>query len=506
MRDEELERIQRKLRTHPTEEGDPETGQEGDSGKQNREAAPINAEDKSLLHRYHEELSRYKNPTNHAMLLDTAILYCQYRNPRVPNNDPASAHGISLSNLLKSPEAAEKFEVWVLELHNQYGERIAPKTEDHLRNTVRQFGDLVGDDGRPQHIEEIRSTAPRKSNQEQYDPTPERSNIHHWGKTVVDILDSPCVHLRDKAIIAVSWEAGTRPSEAFAIEAGHLTDRGDHFVLEVVDSKTNDRTPHLMASMPYLRKWLIELDQMSKDVDLSTSPLSLPPNKKIWTHQDDPTELSWYTFSSIGRKTGNKLGLQRPTNLKQFRKSRASVLAAQEGITEYTLRTRFGWTHGSNAPAHYIAKFSDEANQQIADADGGSIEISEEWADPAPVQCASCDRWSPRHLDNCYWCGSEMEGKENHPDTSELERIRNKARVNEEAKAALRERIGDIDLSARSMELAIDVVEIMNENPDLAKESLAYVLLTEYEDFGIDRVIELLEGDDEGLRSIFEGS
>jgi hypothetical protein len=506
MRDERLENLKTRLLNLTTQMEETEVGQEEDSGGQHKEAAPINAQDKGLLNEYDEELNLYKNTTNHLILLDYAIRFCQYRNPPVPNSIPASAHEISLSGLLQNPEAAEEFEIWVLELPTEDGDRIAPKTEEHFRNTVRQFGDLMGDDGRPQHIDEIRSTSQRNSNGGDYDPTPKRSNIHQWGGTVVDILDSPHVHIRDKVIIAVTWEAGTRPTETFAINARHLTDRGDHFVLEVTDSKTEDRTPHLMASMPYLRKWLMKLDQMTEDVDLSTSPLSLPPDKSIWTYQNSPTEIVGKTFDSIGRITGKKLGIQRPTNLKQFRKSRASVLAAQEGITEYTLRTRFGWKQGSNAPAHYITKFSDEANQQIADADGGSIDISEEWADPAPVHCTSCERWSPRHLDNCYWCGTDMAGDEKQPGTSELERIRNKARVNEEAKATLRERIGDIDLSARSMELAVDVVNVMEEDPDLAKESLAYVLMTEYDEFGIDHVTKLLEGDDEDLRSMFEAT
>jgi integrase len=506
MRDDKLERAQEKLRTLPTQKGDTGDSQKGSSDKQNRKSKPVRKQDKSLLQRYEEKLDRYKNPTNHTILLDYAILYCQYRNPPVPNDDPASAHGISLSNLLKSLEAAEEFEGWVVDLYNQNGERIALKTEEHFRNTIRQFGDLIGEDGRPQQIEGINSTSPRRGEQEDNDPTPRRKNIHYWGETIVDILDSPHVHIRDKAIIAVSWEAGTRPSETFAIEAGHLNDRGNHFILEVADSKTKDRPPHLIASMPYLRKWLIKLDQMTEDANLSTSPLSLPPDKKIWTYQDERKELTWNSFRCIGPRTGNKLGLQRPTNLKRFRKSRASVLAAQEGITEKTLRRRFGWAYSSNAPAHYIAKFSDEVNQQIADADGASIEISEERAKPAPVQCGSCEGWSPRHLDNCYWCGTDIEGGEKEPGTSELEHIRNKARVNEEVKAKLRERIGDIDISANSMEIALDVVNLMDKNPDLAKESLAYVLVTEYEDFGIDSVIELLEGDEEDLRSIFKGA
>lgn len=504
MRDEKLRRTQNLVKNHPVEDGECEKSG-GDSDSQQRtNAPPINAQDKSLLLDFDTELSRHKKPTNHTILLKDAVRFCKYRNPPTPNGDPASAHNISLRVLLDDPEAGEEFEEWVLVLHTKDGERIAIKSEEHFRNMVRQFGELMGEDGRPPHIENIKSTSPRKSNQGGYDPTPKRTNIHHWGETVVDILDSPDTHLRNKAIIAVTWDAGSRPSETFAIKAGHLTDNRDHFVLDVIDSKTEDRTPHLMASMPYLRKWLLKLDRMTEDVDVSTSPLSIPPEQKIWTHLDSSVKLSDSSFEQIGRKVGNKLGFNRPTNLKQFRKSRASVLAAQEGITEQTLRTRFGWKHGSTAPAHYITKFSDEANQQIADADGGSIEISEEGADPAPIKCSACESWSPRHLNNCYWCGADMEGEQKRPGVSELDRIKSTGQQVEKAKAALMKQVDDFELSGRSMELALRVVEVMEKNPNIAKDTVAFALLTEHEDWELEHAKDLVKGNYEGLHSIFE--
>lgn len=502
MRSEELNRLQTTIRELPTGSTTIERCHDEAPDYQSVESLPVNTEDKPLLKRFDEKLTKHKKQRNHYTLLTTALSFCRYRAPPTPNADEDSAHGISLAGLLQQPSAAERFRDWIMTLQNKEGERISPKTESHYRNTIRQFGDLMGDNGRPTHIENIASASGRESN---YDPSPKRSNILYWDESVVPILESPRVHVRDKALVAVAWETGARPSELYAMRANHLTDHEGYLIFEIEDSKTYNRAPHVHVSMPYLRKWLLKLDAMTDDVDLPTSPLSLSPEQPIWTKQKDPEQLASRTFGAIGRKIGERLGYHRPTNLKQFRKSRASIIASTGENSERALRHRFGWKPSSSAPAHYIARFSDKANQQIADIDGAPIEITEEYVEPSPFQCSSCGRWSPRHLDTCFWCESEMTGEEQTGESG-LNRLSNKAEVNQSAKSTLRERFSDFEVDAQSMELALDLVEAMESNPELTKESVAFVLMTEYDGLGIERVMELLEdGDDDDLRSILEG-
>lgn len=505
MHTEPLKRLQATIREVPTDDTVIERCHEDAPDYQTNKCLPINSEDKSQLIEFDTQLTKYKGETYHYSLLKHTLTFCRYRAPPTPNGDDNSAHGISLVDLLEEPDLAEQFTNWVTELHTKDGSRIAVKTEDHFRDMIRQFGDLVGEDGRPAHIDCIKSVSPRKEEQE-YDPTPKLNNILYWDESVVPILDSPRVHIRDKALFAVAWETGARPSELYVMEAGHLSERGNYLLLEIEDSKTYDRTPHLHVSLPYLRKWLLKLDEMTADNDLGTSPLSIPPEQPIWTKQNEPKQLATNTFQSKGRKIGERLGFHRPTNLKQFRKSRASIIAAS-GVSQNTLQTRFGWSHGSSAPAHYIARFSDEANQEIADIDGASIDISEEHAEPSPLECASCDQWSPRHLDTCFWCGSEIEGDEQSAE-SELDRLRNKAEINQTAKSSLREHLSEVDVGGRSVEIALEIVEAMESNPELTKESIAFTLMTEHDGLGIERVIELLEDEDgdDDLRSILQGA
>jgi hypothetical protein len=258
------------------------------------------------------------------------------------------------------------------------------------------------------------------------------------------------------------------------------------------------------VSMPYLRKWLLEVDKMTYNDKRSTSPLSLPPDQPIWTKQNDSEKIKKTSFQKRGRRIGNRLGCDRPTNLRQFRKSRASILAAK-GVSQNTLRTRFGWEAGSSAPAHYIARFSDEANQQIADIDGAPIQIADDYVEPSPVKCDSCGQWSPEHLDTCFWCGSKKTGGEQTGD-SEIERLRNEARINQAAKSNLKDRISEFDVSAQTMEVALNVVEAMDSNPELTKESVGFALMTQFDGLDVDRVMELL-GDGEGdLQTIFKGT
>lgn len=469
---------------------------------QAQESLPVDAEDKSLIIEFDEEMDVHKNERHHASLLNTTLTYIRYRSPPTPNGDPDSAHSIGLSELLEDSDTEGKFIGWVSNLQTEDGDRIAPKTETHFRSAIRQFGDLMGEKGRPTHLENIASISPRKSGKKN-DPTPKRSNILHWDECVVPILDSPNVHIRDKAIIAVAWDSGSRPSELFRMQAGHLKDKDDYLLFEIDDSKTYDRTPHLQVSMPYLRKWLMKLNEMTADVSLETSPLSIPPDQPIWTHQQDSDELAKSTFQSIGRKIGNRLGFRRPTNLKQFRKSRASIIASTGQVNQSTLRMRFGWEHGSRSPAHYIAKFNDEANQQIADLDGSPIEIAEDYEEPSPIQCLSCERWSPNHLDDCYWCGAKVTGDEQRGN-SEVDRLSEKVETNQATKAKLKDRFSDMDVDGRMMKLALDLVEAMDANPELTKESVVFTLMTEYDGMDIEEVIELLETGSNDLDSIFD--
>ena len=501
MSQKRLEKLQASVREVPTDGNIIERCFEEAPDYQSVESLPVDSEDKPLLIEFDEQLTRHKNVNNHIVILTKAVSFCRYRNSPTPNGDDESAHNISLASLLDDPSAAERFRDWITQLRTEEGDRIAPKTESHYRNMIRQYGELMGEDGRPRHIEEITSTSPRKKD---YDPTPKRSNIHYWDESVVPILDSPHVHPRDKALIAVAWDSGARPSELFIMTASHLTDHDDYFMFDVEDSKTYDRTPHLHVSMPYLRKWLLEVDKMTDDVNLPTAPLSLPPDQRIWTKQEDPEKVKKSTFQSLGRKVGNRLGYRRPTNLKQFRKSRASILAAK-GVSQSTLRTRFGWEAGSPAPAHYIARFSDEANQRIADVDGAPIQIAEDYVEPSPIKCSGCGRWSPEHLGACFWCGSKISGGEKTGE-SEIERLRNKAEMNQAAKSALKDRISDFDVSAQSMEIALDVVEAWDSNPELAKESVGFALMTEFDGLDIDRVMELLGDGEDDLRTIFKGT
>jgi hypothetical protein len=108
-------------------------------------------------------------------------------------------------------------------------------------------------------------------------------------------------------------------------------------------------------------------------------------------------------------------------------------------------------------------------------------------------------------LGACFWCGSKISGGEKTGE-SEIERLRNKAEMNQAAKSALKDRISDFDVSAQSMEIALDVVEAWDSNPELAKESVGFALMTEFDGLDIDRVMELLGDGEDDLRTIFKGT
>lgn len=371
-------------------------------------ADPPPEDDRPVLRAFDEALGLdiNKSDTTHKIHLSTALTYCRARDE----------HGISLNKLISGgddPDAVrQQFKAWVKsprvkrdgELHP-----MAPKTQSHYRNMARELGKQVtGGDEIPDHLSTLYAGVTR--NGHDWDPAPHPSDVLYWDEHVCPILDDPNVHIRDKALAAVLWDSGARPTEMERTTFNDLTDKDDHIKLVIWFGKNRSRTRDLYCSMPYLRLWLNK-HPVNAELDATDDILRRAPNDTVlWTHQEDNKP---YTsgYSSITSKWADDLGIGRPTAAKNFRKSRASHLSMDPGITESTLRYIMGWTTDSDAPKHYLARFGEEANNQVARADGADIEDEDDHEDPAPVQCPQCTQWTARHT-ACLWCEAEFVVKE----------------------------------------------------------------------------------------------
>lgn len=91
----------------------------------------------------------------------------------------------------------------------------------------------------------------------------------------------------------------------------------------------------------------------------------------------------------------------------RFRKSSASHLASQPGVSQANLEDHHGWKRGSPVAGRYIAVFSEANDRAIAAAHGLDVEADEPDG-VGPVECVRCQQPTPRHRDRCIHCRQAM--------------------------------------------------------------------------------------------------
>jgi integrase len=432
--------------------------------------ASIAEEDRDLLEKLDTILERDtdRGAARHAQILEYALTIANYRS--LPTDKDIPIHGLSLREILDSEDALDALLDWLDKrtvTRNGREKPLSDRSKTHYHSVVRAMGaELTDGDGRPPHIEALPATV-----HDTGDPTPHPSEILHWDDHVCQILDHPDVPERGQALAALAWDSGGRSWEIDDLVWQDIEDKGDYLQLTIVDGKTGDRTHRLVASMPYVKQWMQEHpihDALEDGVDV-------PPDTPLWSHLDSPAQLK--TVQERARNLSDIAGLERATNLRRFRKSRASILAMNPEVSEQALRYRFGWSPKSDAPAHYKATFGTQAEDQIASADGVDLELADEHEDPAPVRCPTCDSWTPRHLDECLSCntGIDVEAAEENTaaEASEDVELREKQRE-------FLAMIGRGDISPEIIRRVEPFAGVIDDDPDLTDK--AEMFLKELED------------------------
>jgi integrase len=429
--------------------------------RRNLAQADISDDDRALLEEFDTGLERDddKGASRHAEVMSYALTIARYRS--LPTEKDIPIHGLSLREILESEDALEGLLDWLDRrrvVRNGREKPLADRTKTHYHGAVRSMGEILTDgEGRPPHIESLAAAV-----HDTTDPTPHPNTILYWDEHICKILDCGDVPVRDKAFCAVAWESGARPWELHDLDWGDLDVRDDYIVMAIEDGKTTDRNPRLVASMPHLKQWLDE-HPIHEEADEGEN---IPPETPLWSHLQQPKR-----HKDLSRRThfaGESAGVNRPTNLQQFRKSRASILAMSPEVTEQALRYRFGWKPESDAPKHYKATFGTEAEDQIAAADGVDIELADEHDDPAPVKCPNCENWTPRHQSKCLFCTAEFDidaAEENSAaELVEDQKLREKQRE-------LLALVGEGEISPETLRRVEGFASVLDDDPEMTDKA-----------------------------------
>ncbi|WP_323190425.1 tyrosine-type recombinase/integrase [Halostella sp. PRR32] len=293
-------------------------------------------------------------------------------------------HVGGLADALEEKDAAEDIVRWI---HATYDNE---ETNQDYRVALKVFGRRVSDangDDPPESLEWVPSTTSRS-----YNPSPDPAEMLVWDDDVKPMIDA-ARNSRDKALIAVQFDAGLRGGELYDLTIGDVSD-SEHSVKLRVDGKTGQRSVDLIPSVPYLNRWIAD------------HPADGDPDAFLWSKLSTAERYSYQRFLQGFKEPAERAGVTKPVTPTNFRKSNATWLASQ-GANAALIEDRQGRTRGSDAVARYVATFGDEAEKQYAAMHGLDVDLDEP-EEIAPLTCPRCDKETPRDKDLCVWCGQAL--------------------------------------------------------------------------------------------------
>ncbi|CCQ34284.1 Tyrosine recombinase XerC protein [Halorhabdus tiamatea SARL4B] len=295
----------------------------------------------------------------------------------------AESHG-DLAAVLEDRDAAESAVAWI---NRRYDNE---ETNRDYRVALRVFGRHVTDgDDVPPTLEWIPSGTPST-----HDPTPDPSQMLRWEADVQPMLEA-AANDRDRAAVALQFDAGLRGGEFAGLSVGDLTDH-KHGLQVTVEGKQGRRTVTLIPSVPYVEQWLAE------------HPAPEDPEAPLWCRLDRPDDTSQAFKIKMLKRVADRAGVDKPATPTNFRKSSAAHLASK-GMNQAHLEDHHGWVRGSDVASRYVSVFAEESDRELARVYGADIEEEASDDEIAPLECPRCGEKTPREKPLCVWCGQALE-------------------------------------------------------------------------------------------------
>ncbi|WP_436903568.1 tyrosine-type recombinase/integrase [Halovenus halobia] len=399
----------------------------------------LTPEEKEALLQFSEELGIHNYSTGRRVKL---LQHCTMLAGDSQKYDPDQLPSPSLVDIIgDSKQAKDEAKKYVSWINSHYNSEESKR--DH-RVALRMLGGHLtpGDpnDEKPLSVEWISADLP-----DNYDPSPDPTKMWRWDEHILPVLDN-AKYPRNKAAVAVDWDAGPRSGEFRELQVG---DVGDHkYGMEImVDGKQGQHPVVLISSVPYLKRWL------------EVHPRGDDPEAPLWCDLDTGREVSYKMKQKMLRKPVQRAvengDLNPPSKMgfTRMRKSSASYLA-RKNVSQQHLEKHHGWVENSDEARRYIAVFADDTAREIAKAHG--VDVTEDEIDPiGPIECPRCQRETPRDEVQCMWCGQALSQKGVQKIEERRERLFDSAI---EAEGDMKERLKSIQSEIEELQaLGLDV-------------------------------------------------
>jgi integrase/ribosomal protein L40E len=206
--------------------------------------------------------------------------------------------------------------------------------------------------------------------------------------------------LRDRAIIFLTYESGTRLGEIINLRLKHVTFDEYGGVL-MVDGKTGQRRIRVINSVPSLKLW-IEHHPFRDDPE---SPLWVCLNKNSYGKP-----LYRDGFVGIIKKAGKLAGIKKRVYAHGLRHARANSLSKL--FSEQELKVFFGWVGSSQMAGVYTHLSGLDIDKKLLEKSGLLKEEQGTSDTLKPKKCGRCGMENPITAKYCSKCYNPMDIKE----------------------------------------------------------------------------------------------
>ncbi|CAE6500831.1 MAG: tyrosine-type recombinase/integrase [Candidatus Nitrosotenuis sp.] len=204
------------------------------------------------------------------------------------------------------------------------------------------------------------------------------------------ILHACGENLRDKALIAVHNEAGTRIGETLTLQIKHVSIDKYGAIIKV-DGKTNARPIRLLISSPYLISWM------------NAHPFKDDPESPLWINISKyqyGSQLTYKGARQIIQKRVELANLPKRVYFHLFRHSQITQTA--NFLTEAQQKKRYGWSSSSKMPARYTHLVDEDVDEALLSHFG--ITKQKETELKLPRKCPACEWPNAPDVDYCEKC------------------------------------------------------------------------------------------------------
>lgn len=176
------------------------------------------------------------------------------------------------------------------------------------------------------------------------EPTDGQGKTLRWDDHIEPILEHPDIPIREKALVAVTWDSHPKVSELHRLNFANIEDAGQFMTITITSQKGGDRKLTIFDSVPHLKEWL-QAHPVNEEIAADADPLAdAAADTPLWTETQQNKRLSMAQLQQITEQAGKRANIESKISPKAIRRSRATELINADELTPLSLGLRFGWT------------------------------------------------------------------------------------------------------------------------------------------------------------------